>query len=252
MIASLPMYDRPETRAAYNRLWHRIRDELRFLWRDRPADGYPLPDDLDTPDEPWEHWLSPDLILSQTCGLPYRTKLHDKVRLVGTPDFGLPGCSPGYYNSVIVMRTDDARSGLDDWPDLTLAVNSFASQSGWAAPKSMAEREGVEFAGTLMTGHHRASALAVADERADIAAIDAQTWRMIQRWDPWHEALKEVCRTEPSPGLPLITALPDQIGDLDFAVGKHFGTVPEDDRAILDLNGIVAIHPDHYLAVPTP
>ena len=252
MIASLPMYDRPETRAANERLWHRIRDELRLLWKDIPEVGFPLPEDLSHPENPWDDWQSPDLVLSQTCGLPYRTRLHGKVRLVGTPDYGLPGCAPGFYNSVIVMRADDTRTGLEDWPSLTLAVNTFESQSGWAAPKTMADSLGLDFSDTLLTGSHRASAEAVADGRADIAAIDAQSWRMIERWDPVFGALQETLRTEPTPGLPLITAMPDGRSDLSFAVGHHLDNLPDGDRALLDIKGLASIHPDRYLAVPTP
>ncbi len=252
MIASLPMYDRPETRGANERLWHRIRDELRLLWKDIPEVGYPLPEHLSHPDDPWAHWQSPDLVLSQTCGLPYRTRLHGKVRLVGTPDYGLPGCAPGFYNSVILMRTSDPRGAPEDWPSLTLAVNTFESQSGWAAPKAQADMLGVQFGSTIETGSHLASVCAVAEGRADIAAIDAQSWRMIERWEPVAEALSEIMRTEPTPGLPLITAMPDGRSDLHFAVSQHFATLPEDDRQILDIKGFVSIHPDRYLAVPTP
>jgi ABC-type phosphate/phosphonate transport system substrate-binding protein len=252
MIASFPMYDRPETRGAYDRLWHRIRDELRLLWRDLPDAAVPLPEDLAHPANPWDHWLSSDLILSQTCGLPYRTRLHSTARLVGTPDYALPGCRPGYYNSVIVMHRDDPRRDPRDWPELTLAVNAFESQSGWAAPQTFMTNQGFAFSEVRITGSHRNSALAVAERRADIAAIDAQSWRMIRRWDDFSDELTEVCRTEPTPGLPLISALPDGRNDLYFAVSHHLATLPDDDRKILDLKGLVDIHKDRYLAIPTP
>ena len=95
MIAALPMYDRPETAAATDRYWGLIRDGLR-------AREIEAPDDLTRTDDLWTLWQSPDLVLAQTCGLPFRARLHGQVQLVGTPDFGLPGCAPGYYNSVII------------------------------------------------------------------------------------------------------------------------------------------------------
>ena len=93
MIASLSMYDRPETAAANDRLWGRIREILGFG---------PAQLDRETPD--WDAWLDEGLLLSQTCGLPYRSRLHDKVQLIATPDYGLDGAAPGYYYSVFVAR----------------------------------------------------------------------------------------------------------------------------------------------------
>ena len=248
MIASLPMYDRPETRAANERLWARIRDELRLLWKDIPEVGYPLPETLEHDGDMWRHWRAPDLILSQTCGLPYREHLHGKVRLIGTPDYGLPGCPPGYYNSVLVTRPGEVR----DWPDLRLAINGYDSQSGWGAPMNHAAMLGTTFGSVVVTGAHRASAAAVAEGRADIAAIDAHTWRMIHRWDAVAEALIEVGRTEPTPGLPFITAKPDGRSDLYFAVSHHCESLPTEDRDLLGIKGFEVIHPDQYLAIPTP
>ncbi|MFN3646541.1 MAG: hypothetical protein ACK4S2_08505, partial [Gemmobacter sp.] len=70
MQASLPMYDRPEVQAANDRLWAGIRDRLR-------AAGLAAPETLVRGRWPlWDHWTAPDLVLSQTCGLPYRSRLH--------------------------------------------------------------------------------------------------------------------------------------------------------------------------------
>ena len=103
MIASLPMYDRPETAAANDRLWAGIRDRLR-------AEGLPAPEALiHGASDLWPQWTSPDLVLSQTCGYPYRSRLHGQVLLVGTPDYGVDGCAPGHYRSVFVARADDPR-----------------------------------------------------------------------------------------------------------------------------------------------
>lgn len=252
MISSLPMYDRPETRAAYDRLWARIRDELTLLWKDLPQVRYPLPETLTHDGDPWDHWRNPGLVLSQTCGLPYRTVLHPNVTLIGTPDYGLPGCRPGFYNSVLVMQTQNARPDPTDWTHLTLAVNDTRSQSGWAAPLTFMDTLGLSFAGTRLTGSHQNSARAVAEGQADIAAIDAQTWRMIQRWDAWSDTLTEVARTTPTPGLPLISGQPDGRDDLHFATHHHFANLPAEDAAVLDVKGLITIAKEDYLAVPTP
>ncbi len=122
MIAFLGMYDRPETRAANDRLWASIRDHL--------GRG---PQHLSRQVDVWQTWASPDLIFAQTCGMPYRTRLHDTVNLVGTPDYRLPGCAPGHYNSVFVVGRDAPGEQLADFAGKTLAYNEPMSQSGWAS-----------------------------------------------------------------------------------------------------------------------
>lgn len=163
MIATLPMYDPLPLRDANDRFWSRVREALG--WGPARLDRF-------TP--AWTAWRSPRLVLSQTCSMPYRLALHGVVNVVGAPDYNLPGCPPGRYNSVIVARADDDR------PSETLlaarpAVNEAHSQSGYAALWLWAEQRGATLGPAVMTGGHAASVQAVAENRADIAAIDAQT-----------------------------------------------------------------------------
>lgn len=250
--AALPMYDRPETRAANERLWARIRDMARAIGAEAPERAWPLPDRLSHPEDLWAHWMAPDLALSQTCGLPFRDRLHRSVTLVGTPDFELPGCPPGHYNSVFVIRAEDGRDDPVEWPAMTLAANSRNSQSGWAAPQNHMAELGLAFTHVLLTGAHRVSADAVAEGRADIACIDAQTWRMIRRWDTVAERLREVGRTAPTPGLPMITAGGRDPWVLRSAVARAIWELSSADRDTLDLRGLVEIPARAYHDVPTP
>ena len=81
------MYDRAEAQASNDRLWALIRDGMR-------AEGLAAPDALTRgAGAYWDAWQAPDLTLSQTCGFPYRARLHGHVTLIGTPDYrrrGLP------------------------------------------------------------------------------------------------------------------------------------------------------------------
>lgn len=234
MIASLPMYDRPETRAAHDRLWQGIAR--------RVADA---PHALTRAGSAPDHWARDDLLLSQTCGLPFRAGLHRRLAIVGTPDHGLAGCPTGHYRSVVIA-TKPTRS-LADLDGLTFAVNDPASQSGWAAPIA----EGLRPGRVLVTGSHGASIRAVAEGGAAAAAIDAVTWRMAERWDGV-TGLHIVHLTRPTPGLPLVTAFRDRVGELRHAVAAAVDDLAPEDRDTLGLRGLALIPAAAYLALPLP
>lgn len=241
MIASLGMYDMPPVQAANDRYWALIAEAL----------NVPVPLTRG-PGAYWDAWQSPDLILSQTCGFPYRARLHDRVTLVGTPDYGLPGCAPGYYCSVFVARKDDPRDGLAAFDGARFAYNEPLSQSGWAAPQTHARGLGIHLPPTLQTGGHALSAAAVAKGRADIAALDALTWVLLQRHAPEVAALREVARTTPTPGLPYITARHRDPAPIFAAVAQSITALSADDRETLQVRALAAIPQAAYLAVPIP
>ena len=246
MIASLGMYDRAEIAGANDRLWVGIRDGLR-------ARGIPAPDALTRGDSAyWPVWQAADLVFSQTCGFPFRAKLHDHVTLIGIPDYGVMGCDPGFYCSVYVARKDDPRSTLAEFSGARFAYNEALSQSGWAAPQNHAHALGLSFPAGLCTGGHRMSALAVSQGQADIAAIDAVTWDILQQWDPWTTTLQEVGRTPQTPGLPYIAAKGADAEAMFQVVKNAIASLSADDRKTLKLQGIVTIPTAAYLAVPTP
>ncbi len=246
MIASLGMYDRTETQAAHDRLWDLIRDGLR-------ARGVAAPQALTRGDGAfWPAWEAPDLVLSQTCGYPYRARLHASVTLIGAPDLGLPDCPPGHYNSVFVVRRDDARQTVADFARARFAYNDPLSQSGWAAPQTHAQGLGFLFAPHLQSGGHRLSAQAVTQGDADIAAMDALTHALCQRYDPFMSGLREIGRTAPTPALPYIAARGADAKATLAALRAAIAALTEDDRETLSLRGVTEFAPAAYLAVPTP
>ena len=241
MIAWLGMYDMPALRGANDRFWQAIRAEL--------GEG---PDRLSRESDPWAVWQSPDLVLAQTCGLPYRTRLHERVTLVATPDHGLPGCPPGHYNSVIVVRRDAAGDRPEDFAGGTLAYNEALSHSGWAAPSTYFAERGIRFSKLLETGAHAASARAVAEGRADIAGLDALTWALMQAHDPVAGDLRVVGTTDAAPALPYITAAGRDPEPLRAALSRAVAALAPADQAALHLRGIEILPPATYLTVPTP
>lgn len=245
MIASLMMYERPELAAANATWWRLIAERLR-------AAGVDCPEHLSQTRPEREVWTHPGLVLSQTCGLPYRQLLHQRVQLVGTPDYGLPDCPPGHYQSVLVARRDDPREALAAFRDGVFAFNQELSQSGYVAAHARLQCEGFWFARQLRCGAHRASAQAVAQGRADIASIDAVSWRLLQRFDTFAAGLRVVARTEPTPGLPLICAPALERAQVRAAVSGALDALPGSARELLGIEGLVDIDRAAYLAVATP
>lgn len=245
LIASLMMYLRPETEGATQRFWSLIRDALAH-------EGIPSPVGLSQQADALAVWKDPDLVLSQCCGMPYRTRLHRHVNLVGTPDYGLEDCPPGYYRSAIVVRCDDQRNQLCDFQCATLAYNQPGSQSGFAAIWAQAAAHDFWFTNTLQTHAHLASAQAVADGRADITALDALTWRMIEQYDQLATRLRVLTWTTPTPGLPLITSQQHNPYSVFRAVRQAIMALSDDDLLILGLTDLIKIPSEDYLNVQNP
>jgi ABC transporter, phosphonate, periplasmic substrate-binding protein len=245
VIASLPMYDLPETASVNDRYWALIRDALR-------DHGVAAPEALDRSVTFHAPWTDPGLVLSQTCGMPFRTRLKGHVALVATPDFGLPDVPPGYYVSRLVARADDARD-LAELIQGTLAYNNPDSQSGWGAAVNHLSAVGLSPRGLTETGSHAGSLDAVSEGRADYAFCDAVTFALLERHRPAAVTrLRTVTLTEPTPGLPYITALGRDPGPIRAALTEAVRMLEAPDRDALMLKGIVYIPEPVYLAVPTP
>lgn len=238
MYAALPMYDIEPLLAVTDLLWASIRDRLR-------DSGIAAPDTLMRQVEIDHGWMRPDLLLSQTCGLPFVRQLQGRVRLVGAVDHGLAGIDPGQYCSRIVARRSDLAAGLgqiDAYRGKRCAYNAVGSQSGAGAMRHLVLpllRQGRFFGKSLQTGSHFASISAVAAGRADIAAIDAATWRLAERHLPDAGTLAVIASTEPTPGLPLITALNGPAEALFAAVSGAFAALLPSQRDAIGIQGLV-------------
>jgi ABC-type phosphate/phosphonate transport system substrate-binding protein len=239
------MYDLPHVMAANDRLWAAIRDGLRVA-------GIAAPDHLTRGDAPlFDQWLSPDLTLSQTCGMPYRTRLHGHVTLIGAPDHGVEGCAPGHYRSVLIAHRDDPRNSIAAFDGSAMAYNETVSQSGWAAPLTHAAALGITLRPGLHTGGHRLSLQAVATGQASLAALDAVTFALLS--DAGATAgVKVVGMTDPTPGLPFIAALGTDQALMFRIIAGAMAAMSAADHSITRLRGLVAIPAADYLAVPTP
>lgn len=207
MIACLPMYDWPERHGAIDALWARLRDALRDA-------GFDAPHALTRTDDPQSTWLSPDLLLGETCTYPLETALQSRVRYVATPIHDAPGCGAGTYRSVIIAagRGADAAPPVDTGPilprslDGPLAANAPDSMSGYVALERDGAQAGRPFPEPVIwTGSHRASITAVAEGAARLAAVDCVTWQIARAHEPAADRVHVAGWTAERPGLPLVT-----------------------------------------------
>jgi ABC-type phosphate/phosphonate transport system substrate-binding protein len=246
MIASLNMYARPEVNDVLFHFWDLIRKNLENHGISAPAS---LTQDRDV----FEVWTDPTLVLSQTCGMPFRKFLHNKVKLVGTPVYDFEDCAAGHYYSVIVTCKDDPRTTLKEFENARFAYNEENSQSGFAAPLNYASKLGVKLSNRVPSGGHVKSNEMIANGLADIAALDAVSWKLIERHDAFSSALRIVECTKPTtPGLPFITSMSGDADAVFTAIVTAIEDLTPEERDCLCLKGIKKISSEKYLSVPNP
>lgn len=234
MIACLQMYDWPEVHATLDRFWHCVSENLR-------ESGIAAPSALERPDVFASGWRDPDLLLGQTCGLPFVSGRCGEAVLVGQPDFGIQGASDGRYTSALVCRADDPSESLASFRGRVAAINEYGSQSGCNALADAvldigAHPDATFFSGVRVSGAHRVSANLVAAGGADIAAIDAVAWALHGAFDSdAHARLRVLEWTRSMPALPYICA-------------PRFADLRPD--LLVALNGAVSSRDDWPMPVP--
>ena len=236
------MYDWPELRPAIDRFWSALRDALR-------AEGMAAPERLERDRDAMAVWTDPTLVLAQCCGLPFVRALSGRVELLGAPDYRVPGCPPGFYRSAVVVRRDDPRETLDAFRGSRLAFNERGSQSGYAAMLhhvAPLARERRFFSRAVETGSHAASAELVAADGADIAALDMVSWRFIERYREAAGCLRVLLLTDPTPGLPFVSARGAAVPAMRRAIAAAVVALDAASRRDLGLTGFRPFDPGHY------
>ncbi|CAM2190720.1 ABC-type phosphate/phosphonate transport system, periplasmic component [Burkholderia cepacia] len=251
-IAALPMYNVTPRHAV---LWRALlRDALAAFAN---AGG---PTDVALPDEPFGDlhalWRRGDLLLSQTCGYPYRMLgLRDEVRLIATPRFDADGCDGPRYRSMLVVSARAHAGGattLAACRGLRAAFNGDDSHSGMNALRHAVAphaHDGRFFGSVAALGSHLNVLRALAAEEADCAAIDCVTFAYVG--DALPGLLKDIRvigMTAAAPGLPFIAsrALEDtRIAALQDAL--DIAVAADDERArVLRLKGFERLSPNDY------
>jgi ABC-type phosphate/phosphonate transport system substrate-binding protein len=203
LIAALPMYDGPGTARANDAIWAAIAARLRER-------GVAAPERLKRGGDLAPLWRSPNLVFGQTCGYPYVKDLRDSVALIATPEYDFPGCDGVSHRSFLVRQAGDPRRSLEAFRGGVAALNAWDSNSGMnlfrATIAPLADGR-TFFGAAVTTGSHRASLEAVADGRADLAAIDCVSFALMRRFEAGLAAKVAVVAESPlSPGLPFIAS----------------------------------------------
>lgn len=199
-------------------------------------------------------WVRPDLLLAQTCGYPYVTRLRGRVRLVATPVYDLPGCDGPLMRSFIVVHQASAWGSLKDLRGSRAAINSPDSNSGsnlFRAEIAPFAENGRFFSEVIETGGHGASMDAVSNGQADVAAIDCVTYGLIKRFDPQRVSnLRILAQTKPGPGLPFVTAAATTDRELGLLREALLAAIAEPSlasaRDTLSLSGFVQLADADY------
>jgi ABC-type phosphate/phosphonate transport system substrate-binding protein len=240
-IAELLMYVAPEPIRQANERWlTRILERLGATRRS--ADGLSLMD----------LWLSPHLLLTQTCGYPLMTALRGQVRVVGRPRYELPDSNGGSHCSLLVSRADDPRRTLPAFRDSRGVINGEDSNSGMNLLRhrlAPLHREGRFFASVGISGSHRESLRWLREDKADLAAIDSVTFAYLARHaEDEVVGLRVVVRSAFSPTLPYITAVAatdEQVEQLRQAMNQTLRELP-DVGEILGLHEVLPASESEY------
>jgi ABC-type phosphate/phosphonate transport system substrate-binding protein len=168
---------------------------------------YPAPAPLS------ELWARADKAAVFMCGLPY-SRAQPPPYLLAVPvpspaEFG----GHALYWSEFVVRADSAHRSLSDTFGQRIAFTSTESQSGFAAPLQYLRQAGgrrplfLEVIAPQITP--QGALTAVAENRADVAAIDSYSLTLLRRFAPELVArIRVVARTESRPIPPLVASGP--------------------------------------------
>lgn len=201
MQVAFPMYVLPEMQADMRSLWVLLRSKL------AAAGVENLPHEPRFDDPLAQGSLPADMLMLQYCGFPYVTEWREAMQPLACLHYDAPHCEGKTHRSVIVVRADDDAKTIKDLRGKRAAINGYDSNTGMNLLRhAVADvaQDGTFFGEVIVTGAHVDSLRAVAEGRADVAAIDCVTFAFIGDYQPaLTAAVRVLAVTAPSPALPL-------------------------------------------------
>lgn len=204
-MASLPMYNLPEMRAANARFWEALRG---LLLEAGLAD---LPEGLQFERGPVPDRIGAEVVFTQTCGYPLETVFAGQAVRLGAPCYDAPGCDGPSHRAFFIVRSESPAQVLEDLRGGVYLLNSPVSNSGMNLPRrALAEIAGGMplFRAVIETGGHPASLDRLLRGEGDAASIDCVTWAFWSQHRPEAAArLRIVGETPVSPSIPFVTSV---------------------------------------------
>ena len=197
---------------------------------------------------------NPALWFGQTCGYPLMTRLQQSLTPISVPIFDIAGCDDRHYSSRLIVPEKSGINSLQDCRGLPAVINTSDSNSGMNVLRhAIAELnpQGSFFSGIQVSGSHLQSLTEVANQRADIAAIDCVSYRFIE--DTWPELtarVRSIGFTASTCGLPFV--IPKQAADSDNVAGiteclNHaLSMLNKEQKNRLHLKGFKNVDISHY------
>ncbi len=201
--------------------------------------------------------------MAQTCGYPLVTRWAKTHEPIAVAVFDVPGCTSGprqinevgQYSSWFITRADHPANSLQQFRDTRVALNSDSSNSGMNvlryAISQLALTESF-FSDRLLTGGHKQSMSAVAEGRADLAAIDVVTYALINELEPeMCRQLKIIGQSELTTGLPFICAKHSDLNHHELCIAMNQAVEQMDPKArkLLHLNGFSPVSIRDYAKI---
>ena len=184
LVASLPWYDLPPLQPKLDAFWSVLRNELHQLSAPLFSGPLPLPDTLNRHTPLVEQWSDSGLLLSQCCGPDLFTPQAEGLVPIARPVFGDLMCTPGQYFSYIVSAS--GREPDSQWfkdhkrnDSARFVINSASSRSGCTALFEWAGTNRIGCDKVLLSGAHADSLDYLRRGVADLAAIDAHSWPLL-------------------------------------------------------------------------
>ena len=151
---------------------------------------------------------NPSLWFGQTCGYPLVTAFRDTLTPISVPIFDVEGCDHKFYSSLLIVSKNSAFSKLEECKGSRAVINTSDSNSGMNVLRHAVaafNQQGTFFSEIQLSGSHLQSLTEVANQRADIAAIDCVSYRFIvDAWPELAARVKSVGFTAKTCGLPFV------------------------------------------------
>lgn len=208
-------------------------------------------------DVDFDQLRNPNLLLGHTCGYPLMRFLRDDCQPFCVPLFDVDGCDGKYYSSHLIVPADSDIITLSECQNKIVGLNGYDSNSGMNVLRHAVSRLNpppVFFSKAIETGSHFNSLVAVANDQADIAAIDCVSFALIK--DEWPDLVNKVRSIEFSErtcGLPFV--VPDSGFNSDkkeqllHALTLALSRLAEPDRNRLHLIGFEAVMPEDFQSI---